>query len=103
MNSLIPEVIIHIWMGHVRFHTLWRDQYTEAHVAWITVSYTRASFIPIIYSTILRGNKHHLGYLSLRLETMHYKTHLSTKWFAIETLSTDGGPIMHEPQVSSTH
>ena len=44
---------IHNWMGHVRFHTLWRDQYTEVHVAWITVSYTRASFIPIIYSTIL--------------------------------------------------
>ena len=73
---------IHIRMEHVRFHTLWRDQYTKAHVAWSTVSYTRASFVPIIFRIILMGNKHHFGYLSLRLETMHYKTH-SSKWFAM--------------------
>ena len=48
---------IHIWMRLIRFHTLCRDQYTEAYIAWITVSYTRVSFIPIIYSTVLSGDR----------------------------------------------
>ena len=77
-----------------------KRQYTEAHVTWITVSYTRASFIPIIYSTILRDNKH---YLAISAYDWKQCTTNPVQVICYETFWTDGGPNLHEPQVSSTH